>query len=78
LCVWVISSNKTLTNTQSRNGIFQPNSTDISMTETRLDNSNLKNNLAIFKLGSKFKPNTNYQFDYDVSSENQLKQRIMI
>jgi hypothetical protein len=27
----------------------------------------LKNNLAIFKLGSKFKPNTNYQFDYDVS-----------
>jgi hypothetical protein len=48
------------------------------MTETRLDNSNLKNNLAIFKLGSKFKPNTNYQFDYDVSSENQLKQRIMI
>jgi hypothetical protein len=37
------------------------------MTETRLDNSNLKNNLAIFKLGSKFKPNTNYQFDYDVS-----------
>lgn len=63
----VISSNKTLTNTQSRNGIFQPNSTDISTTETRLDNSNLKNNLAIFKLGSKFKPNTNYQFDYDVS-----------
>jgi hypothetical protein len=57
---------------------FQPNSTDIIMTETRLDNSNLKNNLAIFKLGSKFKPNTNYQFDYDVSSENQLKQRIMI
>jgi hypothetical protein len=37
------------------------------LTETRLDNSNLKNNLAIFKLGSKFKPNTNYQFDYDVS-----------
>jgi hypothetical protein len=27
----------------------------------------LKNNLAILKLGSKFKPNTNYQFDYDVS-----------
>jgi hypothetical protein len=45
-CVWVISSNKTLTNTQSRNGIFSTNSTDISLTETRLDNSNLKNNLA--------------------------------
>ena len=63
----VISSNKTLTNTQSRNGIFQPNSTDISTTENRTDNSNLRNNLAIFKLGSKFKPNTNFQFDYDVS-----------
>lgn len=63
----VISSNKTLTNTKSRNGIFQPNSTEISTTETRLDNSNLRNNLAILKLGSKFKPNTNFQFDYDVS-----------
>lgn len=63
----VISSNKTLTNTQSKNGIFQPNSTDISTTETRLDNSNLRNNLAIFKLGSKFKPNAAFQFDYDIS-----------
>jgi hypothetical protein len=62
----VLSSNKTLTNTVSRNGIFQPNSTNISTTENRVDNSNLRNNLAIFKLGSKFKPNTNFQFDYDV------------
>ena len=63
----VISSNKTRTNTQSRNGIFQPNSTDISTTETRTDNSNLRNNLAIFKLGSKFKPSADFQFDYDIS-----------
>jgi hypothetical protein len=63
----VISSNKTLTNTISKNGIFQPNSTEISTSENRTDNSNLRNNLAIFKLGSKFKPNTNFQFDYDVS-----------
>lgn len=63
----VISSNKTLTNTQSKNGIFQPNSTEISTAEDRFDTSNLTNNLAIFKLGSKFKPNTNFQFDYDIS-----------
>jgi hypothetical protein len=63
----VISSNKTLTNTISRNGIFQPNSTDIKTTENRIDNSNLRNNLAIFKLGSKFKPSADFQFDYDIS-----------
>ncbi|GGD20324.1 TonB-dependent receptor [Flavobacterium orientale] len=63
----VLSSNKTTTNTQSRNGIFQPNSTEILTQESRSDLSNVRNNLAIFKFGSKFKPNAAFQFDYDVS-----------
>jgi hypothetical protein len=76
--VLLISSNKTLTNTISRNGIFQPN-TEISTTENRTDNSNLRNNLAILKLGSKFKPNTNFQFDYDISFQiNQTEDNDLI
>lgn len=63
----VLSSNKTLTNTQSRNGIFQPNSTEILTQESRSDLSNVRNNLGIFKFGSKFKPNVAFQFDYDIS-----------
>ncbi len=63
----VVSSSKTLTNTISKNGIFQPNSTEIKTEENRTDISNVNNNLAIVKLGSKFKPNANFQFDYDVS-----------
>jgi len=63
----VISSTKTLINTESRNVIFQPNSTNVRTEENRSDISNLNNNLAIFKIGSKFKPSTNFQFDYDVS-----------
>lgn len=63
----VLSSNKTLTNTQSRNGIFQPNSTEILTQESRSDLSNVRNNLGIFKFGSKFKPNAAFQFDYDIS-----------
>jgi hypothetical protein len=35
--------------------------------ENRSDLADLRNNLAIIKLGSKFKPNVNFQFDYDIS-----------
>ena len=63
----VFTSDKTQTNTQSRYEYFLPNSTEVATRETRNDVSNLTNNLSIIKLGSKFKPNTNFQFDYDVS-----------
>jgi hypothetical protein len=56
------SSNKTISNTQTRIGIFQPNSA-IKTNENRSDLADLRNNLAIIKLGSKFKPNVNFQFD---------------
>jgi hypothetical protein len=63
----VLSSNKTISDTQTKIGIFQPNSTAIKTNENRSDLSDLRNNLAIIKLGSKFKPNVNFQFDYDIS-----------
>jgi hypothetical protein len=63
----VLSSNKTISDTQTKIGIFQPNSTAIKTNENRFDFSDLRNNLAIIKLGSKFKPNANFQFDYDIS-----------
>jgi hypothetical protein len=63
----VLSSDETKTNTQSRNEYYEPNSTDIETEEKRSDISNLKNNLAIFKIGSKYKPSATFQLDYDVS-----------
>lgn len=63
----ILSSNKTFTNTTSNFGIFQPNSTEILTEETRNDISALRNNLIITKIGSKFKPNSNFQLDYDAS-----------
>ena len=63
----VISSDKTMMNTQSRNEYYEPNSTEVETKENRSDISNLTNNLAIFKIGSKYKPSASFQFDYDIS-----------
>ncbi|MDD2985013.1 carboxypeptidase-like regulatory domain-containing protein [Flavobacterium sp.] len=63
----VLSADKTKTNTQSRNEYYEPNSTEIETEEKRSDISDLTNNLAIFKIGSKYKPSAVFQFDYDVS-----------
>jgi hypothetical protein len=63
----VLSSDETRTNTQSRNEYYQPNSTEIETEEKRSDISNVTNNLAIFKIGSKYKPSATFQLDYDVS-----------
>ena len=45
----VISSNKTLTNTKSNFGIFQPNSSELQTIEDRSDVSSLRDNLVVFK-----------------------------
>jgi hypothetical protein len=66
----VISSNKNIDQHQSKSGIFNPILL-ISVPQRIERNSNLRNNLAIFKLGSKFKPNTNFQFDYMFSLQSQ-------
>lgn len=63
----IFSSNKTLTNTLSNFGIYAPNSTDVQTVEDRSDASVLRNNLAIFKFGSKYKASPSFQLDYDAS-----------
>ena len=64
----VISSNKTLTSTNSNFGIFQPNSSELQTVEERSDVSTLRNNLAVFKFGSKYKKSENFQLDYDATA----------
>jgi len=75
----VISSNKTLTSTNSNFGIFQPNSSELQTIEDRTDVSNLRNNLAVFKLGSKYKKSADFQLDYDatVRRSNQSEDNIV-
>lgn len=63
----VISSNKTVTNTKSNFGIFQPNSSELQTIEDRSDVSNLRDNLVVFKLGSKYKKSADFQLDYDAT-----------
>ena len=63
----VLSSNKTLTNTNSNFGIFQPNSSELQTVEDRSDISDLRNNLTVFKLGSKYKKSADFQVDYDAT-----------
>lgn len=63
----VVSSNKTITNTNSNFGIFQPNSSELQTIEQRSDVSNLRDNLAVFKLGSKYKKSADFQLDYDAT-----------
>ena len=75
----VISSNKTLTSTNSNFGIFQPNSSELQTIEDRTDVSDLRNNLAVFKFGSKYKKSTDFQLDYDatVRRSNQSEDNIV-
>ena len=75
----VISSNKTLTSTNSNFGIFQPNSSELQTIEDRTDVSNLRNNLAVFKLGSKYKKSADFQLDYDatVRRSNQTEDNVV-
>lgn len=60
------SSTNNTSITNSERGIFQPNSTQLATLENRSTNTNAINNAFIAKFGSKFKPNNNFQLDYDV------------
>lgn len=52
--------------TNSQRGIFQPNTTEVATLEDRKNQTDSKNKSAIAKLGTKYKPNENFQLDYDV------------
>ncbi|SHM08991.1 carboxypeptidase-like regulatory domain-containing protein [Flavobacterium xinjiangense] len=62
----IISSSLTDLETKSQTNILQPNSSEIQSTENRQEVAHQKSNLGLFKLSSSYKPNTKFQFDYDI------------
>lgn len=52
--------------TNSDRGIFEPNTTNIATLENRKNKTDSRNNAFISKVGSKYKPNDNFQLDYDI------------
>jgi hypothetical protein len=62
----ILSTSITDQETKSTVNILQPNSSQVNSTENRTELSHQKSNLGLFKLSSTYKPNANFQFDYDV------------
>jgi hypothetical protein len=65
----ILSSSKTELETSSKTDYLLPNSSDVATTENRSDVTQQKNDLGLFKLSSSYKPNTSFQFDYDILSK---------
>jgi hypothetical protein len=65
----ILSSSTTELETTSKTDYLVPNSSAVATTENRTDVSQQKNNLGLFKLSSSYKPNANFQFDYDILSK---------
>ncbi len=62
----IVSSSLTDLETVSSVNFLRPNSNDVLSTENRQDVAHQKSNLGLFKLSSIYKPNSNFQMDYDV------------
>lgn len=60
----IFSSSRTEINTQSQTSILA-NNVQLNTTET----NHQKSDFGLFKLSSSYKPNTNFQFDYDILSK---------
>ena len=54
------------TDTQSTVNFLRPNSEEVASAEIRDDIGSQKNNLGLFKFSSVYKPNANFQLDYDI------------
>jgi len=65
----ILSSSKTELETSSKTSYLEPNSSEVATTENRTELSNQKNDFGLFKLSSSYKPNANFQLDYDVLSK---------
>jgi len=59
-----VTDTKTITNTN----FLRPNSTEIASTQNTNQIANQNSNLALVKLSSLYKPNANFQMDYDILS----------
>ncbi|MBF6641887.1 carboxypeptidase-like regulatory domain-containing protein [Flavobacterium sp. J49] len=62
----ILSSSITDLETVSTTNFLDPTSTEVASTENRAEIAHQKSNLGLFKLSSSYKPNTNFQFDYDI------------
>lgn len=62
----ILSTSITEIETKSRTNFLEPNSSEVASSENRLEQATQKNNLGLFKLSTSFKPNANFQFDYDI------------
>ncbi len=65
----ILSSSTTDLETKSQTNILRPNSSQIASTEKREEIAHQKSNLGLFKLSTIYKPNTNFQLDYDILSK---------
>ena len=62
----ILSSSITDLETKSTTNFLTENSEAVSATENRQEMAHQKNDLGLFKLSSSYKPNINFQFDYDI------------
>lgn len=62
----ILSASTTDLETKSQTNILKPNSSQIASTEKRDEIAHQKSNLGLFKLSTIYKPNTNFQLDYDI------------
>ncbi|MEO5776841.1 MAG: carboxypeptidase-like regulatory domain-containing protein [Flavobacterium sp.] len=62
----ILSSSVTDLETKSTTNFLNDNSEAVASTENRQEIAHQKNKLGLFKLSSSYKPNVNFQFDYDI------------
>jgi hypothetical protein len=62
----ILSASITDLETISKTNFLEPNSSEVASTENRIEQANQRNNLGLFKLSTSFKPNADFQFDYDI------------
>ena len=65
----ILSSSITDLETKSTTNYLTENSEAVASTENRQEVAHQKSNLGLFKLSSSYKPNVNFQFDYDILSK---------
>ena len=64
----IVSSSATDTETITSTNFLRPNSTEVASTQNTNQVAHQNSNLALIKLSSLYKPNTNFQMDYDILS----------
>jgi hypothetical protein len=65
----ILSSSKTELETASKTDYLVPNSSAVATTENRAEATEQKNDLGLFKLSASYKPNIDFQLDYDILSK---------